>query len=152
MASSTSDFAVETCVDLLDGEAAATWTNTTPEVHKLHDLTPRARENNSDDAVYVWSPAETNFERFSADGDNLLQDDTVEIVVATLDETRTARLIEDVVDVMGQYIDDNETDTTFHSVEPSAAADDRAETVVRSTQHFTGTVTVSTDAFRTAGP
>jgi len=148
--SSTSDFAVETVIDLLDGESSTTWTDGKPEINQLQEVAPKARKG-IDRGLFVWSPVESNFDRFSADGDHLDQDDTVETICATYDKTQTARLLEDVVDILSQYMDDNESQTNFRNVQPTQASDDRGLKILRTTEHYEGSVTVSLEAFRDTG-
>lgn len=147
----TGDFAVETVVRLLTTEPDSTWTHGAVEVFQWQETDAKGRQG-IDRGLFVWSPAETSLDRFSADGDHLDQGDTVEIVIGTYGETETARLIEDVIDVMGQYIDDNHQNVNFRTVEPSAATDDRANTILRKTDHYTGTVTVNLENLRPTGP
>lgn len=151
MATSTSDFAVETCVDLLQGEPDNTWTDGAVEVYQWQETDAKGRKG-IDRGLYVWSPVETSLDKFSADGDHLDQQDQIEIVIGTYGKTETARLIEDTIDVMGQYIDDNHSNVNFRSVEPTAATDDRANTILRKTDHYTGTVTVQLENLRPTGP
>lgn len=149
-ASSTSDFAVETIRDLLEGEPEPTWTDGAVEVWKWHETNAKGRKG-IERGLFVWSPSDTDFERFSADGKHMDQTDTVEVVIGTYDDRETARLIEDTVDVLSQYMDDNHANVNFRSIEPTSAADDRANSILRQTDHLTGTVTITLEVLRTAG-
>jgi hypothetical protein len=121
---------------------------TIPEVYKLHNISTQERENNPNPALYVWSPTETSFERFSADGNRLIRDGSVEIIVASLDPATTVNLTQDTVDVLGNYIADHHDKTDLRTVEPESATDDRASTVFRHTDHYTGTVSVSSQVLQ----
>lgn len=143
------DFAVEAIQVLLESELASAWTFGKPEVYRLQEVTPKARNNNPDPALYIWSPVDTDLEPFSADHSRFNQTDTVEIIVATYDETKTARYLEDTTNILSKYMSNNHKYTdSWRSVEPESVSDDRANQVVRSTDHFTGNVTVTLDTLR----
>jgi len=133
---------------LQDAKVNNEFTAANPELFKLFEISTQERENNPNPALYVWSPTETSFERFSADGNRLIRNGSVEIIVATLDASVTVALSQDTVDVLGDFIGDHHDKTELRTVEPESATDDRASTVFRHTDHYTGTVSVSSQVLQ----
>lgn len=144
-ATSSATDSVETVYDLLDGAQSSVWTNADPEVHHMWDVSARGRENNNDPSLYVWSPVEGDLSRFSADGDHLIDNQVVEISVWTLDSINTTEYAEDVIDLLGDYIEDNEDKITFRNIAPTSVNDLRAEHVTRNTDHYIIAIQVDVD-------
>lgn len=150
-ASSSSAFAVEAIEDLLEGEPASSWTNTTPTIEKVWETTQQERENVNSPHLFIWSPLDSSFTRFSSDGSHLEQTDTVEVWIITLDPTETARYGEDVIDILSSYMGDNESSTGFIDIQPVSAADNRHEHITRRTDHYAEAIQVELDGFRPTG-
>lgn len=147
-ASSNSDFAVETVKELLEDEPTGTWTYETPDIYKVQDTTQSFREQYADPAFYLWSPVDTDFVEFDAEGSSFDQTDTVEVWIHTLDETKTARYVEDVVGIMDDYMRDNHKNTNFHQIKPISAADNRHEHITRKTDHYPANVQIELSVLR----
>jgi hypothetical protein len=169
LAQSTSDFAVETIRDVLENipnqvggygynyginygepERSAWHNNSAPEIYKWEEVTQKGKENNPDPAVYIWSPVDTDLTEFSADGNRLTQEDTVECQVWSYDNQTTRKYAKDVADILGEYMRDNFLNTNFHQIVPETIQDARSEKVARQTDHYISVVTVSLSDFRKA--
>jgi hypothetical protein len=144
-ASSSSEFAVEAIHDLLTGADATDWATAGDPPDRfgfLWDFDHNDRINYPDPALYLWSPVDTDISKFSADGDRMLEDNTVEIVVMTLDSLTTKQYERDVIQIISQYYDDNESDTEFYTIPPSNKSDLRNEHIPQQTDHYMSTVHV----------
>lgn len=139
--SSNSTDAVETVKELLDGFTG--WTLATPEVFRHDEISQQEKENNPDPALYVWSPVDATFEQFSGDNEVLDEMRTVEIQHWNLDSASNAETYhQDVIDFLNDYADDNESQTTFHFIQPTSATDNRADKIVQRTDHYIFSVQV----------
>jgi len=135
--------AVERIVDLLDDAAPSVWTNATPRVQAMWETSQQGRQHYKDPAVYVWSPVDSEFNLLSGfDADRNRDRSTVEVQCWTLDETESATLASDVVNELFAYANDNEAFTNAHRIRPQSAADNRAQSQARLTNHFVYNVTI----------
>lgn len=150
-ATSASTDAVTMVVDLLSGATASTWTGDPPSVNFQWDVSQQARENDPDPALYVWSPTEGALDAFDAEYSAIDQTDLVEVSCWTTAAAGTDALANDVVDFLSEYGNDNEQNTAFHRIRPIALVDNRAEKVVRRTDHYVTTVQVECQLFRSTG-
>jgi len=153
-ASSTSEFATQTIVDLLDGTADADYdrTQNAPDrIAPIWEFDHNDRINYPDPAFYVWSPTDASIEKFSIDGDNLLEDSTIETLIFTLDATKTKEYQRDVLEILSDYYDDNEDRTDYYEIAPQSVSDLRNEHISGRTDHYIASVTVETNRFGNAG-
>jgi hypothetical protein len=153
-ATSSSEFAVETIVDLLDGTADAdyTLTQSRPDrIAPIWDFDHNDRINYADPAFYVWSPTDADISKFSIDGDNLLEDTSVEVLIFTLDATKSKNYQRDVLEILSDYYDDNTDNTSYYEIAPQSASDLRNEHISGRTDHYITSVTVETNRFGGAG-
>lgn len=155
-ATSSARNAVETVVDLLEGIPngyggygynygsdygnGSLWDSSQPEIHAKTDFSQSQRESNPTPALYVWSPVDTDFQEFDAEGSHLRQTDTVEIEVWTLDEANTAEFWQDIVDYLSGYMRDNNQNTNWHQIKPVGGADNRSEHIREMTDHYITTL------------
>lgn len=146
MSVTSADHHVQVIIDLLDNAADAEWQPTTPTVKNYWDDAQSERGPGADQPgiLYVWSPTGSTLDRFSADGDRFDRSDTVEVQAWTLDETETRQLQGDVVDILSQYLDDNETETPYTDVAPVNTEDFREQKQARTTDHYVMSVEVET--------
>jgi len=145
------DHHVEAVIDLL--QQATEWsTATDPTVRAYWEDSQSERGPGADQPAiaYVWSPVDSTLDRFSMDSD-LRETNTVEIQLWSLDEQEPVTLQRDVINILGQYLDDNKINTPYTDLQPSSASDYRAQTPARSTGHYIMSVQVDTDALVTAG-
>jgi hypothetical protein len=153
-ATSSSEFAVETVVDLLDGTADAEYklTQSKPDrINPIWEYDHNDRVNYADPAFYVWSPTDADISKFSIDGDNLLEDTSVEVLIFTLDATKTKNYQRDVLEILSDYYDDNTDNTSYYEIAPQSASDLRNEHISGRTDHYIASVTVETNRFGDAG-
>lgn len=138
---------VQVIIDLLENAASAEWgTPSDPNVRRYWDDAQSERGPGADQPaiLYVWSPTGSTLDRFAMDGDKFDRSDTVEVQVWSLDESKTRTLQGDVVDILSQYLDDNETDTPYTDVAPTNTDDFREQKPARSTDHYVMSVEVET--------
>lgn len=138
---------VQVIIDLLQNADTGEWTPTQdPVVKNYWDDTQSERGpgDGQPPILYVWSPTGSTLERFSVDGDDFERNDTVEVQAWSLVESETVGLQEDVIDILSQYLDDNETETPYTDVAPVGAEDFREQTPARSTSHYIMSVEVET--------
>jgi len=128
-----------------------TWTNDAPEVYKRQNVSPKGRRNNPKDALYVWSPVESTRDTLGAEYEETPETQTVEIACWTLDNDRTFELAGDVEALLEEYGRDNEGRTSWTQIRPTGDNDQRAEKIVRKSDHYVGTVTVELEALRSTG-
>jgi len=105
------------------------------------------RINFPNPALYVYPPTETPIDKFSIDGDSTNQTNTIEILIMTLDETKTRGYQSDIVTGLTQFYDDNQQQTEFHRFENITASDIRNEHITQQTDHYIGSVTVEVQKF-----
>ena len=150
---SPNPFSVEALTTILqDAGRFNAWTNAEPpRIVPIWEVDHNDRINYADPALYLWSPTDADISKFSIDGDNFLQDSTVEILIFTLDPTQTKEYQSDVIDILSAYYDDNTDRTNFYEIAPQSAADLRNEHVSGRTDHYIASVTVETNRFGQAG-
>ena len=145
MSTTSADHHVQAIVELL--EAATTWTPTTdPVVKRYCDDAQSERGPGADQPaiLYVWSPTGSTLDRFSMDGDDLLENTTVEVQAWSLDEQEARQLQSDITRILSQYLDDNTVNTPYSDVHPTGQADFREQKPARDTDHYVMSVTVET--------
>jgi len=136
---------VNAIVDILNDETRKNWTNRKPSIiESLDESTPKARENEDSDAIYVRGPG-LDIERHSAEGDLFREDGTVDILIYSLDKNRSTALKRDVIGFIKEYVNDNFSQTAHHNIEPVSTTDNRQATVARQTDHFVSLVEVSVE-------
>jgi hypothetical protein len=133
-------------IDLLENADATEWQPATPTVKHYWDDAQSERGPGADQPaiLYVWSPTGSTLDRFSMDGDKFDREDSVEVQAWSLDETTTEQLQSDVVDILSQYLDDNETETPYTDVAPVGAEDFREQKPARTTDHYVMSVECET--------
>jgi len=147
MSITTATQPVQAIIDLLENADSTEWTPTQDPVVKNYwndSQSERGPGDGQPPILYVWSPTGSTLDRFSVDGDDFQRNDTVEVQAWSLVESETVGLQEDVIDILSQYLDDNETDTPYTDVAPVNAEDFREQTPARSTQHYVMSVEVET--------
>ena len=70
--------------------------------------------------------------------------DTIEIQIWSLDEPETQQLQSDVVDILSQYLDDNNIRTPYSDLAPTGTDDFREQTSATHTDHYVMSVEVGT--------
>lgn len=146
MSVTSADDAVDAVIDLLQNAAATDWTPATPTIKQWWDDSQSERGPGAGQAaiLYVWSPTGSSLDRFSMDGTRFDRSDNIEIQVWSLDETETEQLRRDVVDILSQYLDDNETQTPYSDIQPTVSSDFREQNQARRTDHYVSSVEVET--------
>jgi hypothetical protein len=146
MSVTSDDDAVGAVIDLLQNAASADWTPTTPEIKQWWDDAQNERGPGADMApiLYVWSPTGSSLERFSMDGTRFDRSDTIEVQCWSLDATEAEQLRRDVVDIISEYLDDNETDTPYTDIQPTTSSDFREQKQARRTDHYITSVEIET--------
>ncbi len=96
--------AVETIKDLLENIDSSDWSVEPDRFAFMWEFDYNSRTQYSGTAVYLWSPLESDISKFSADGDNFRQDDTVECVVMALDRTDTATIAAEIAENISESV------------------------------------------------
>lgn len=138
---------VQAIIDLLENATTGEWTPAQdPNVHRYWDHAQSERGPGADQPaiLYVWSPTGSTLDRFAMDGDRFDRSDTVEVQAWSLDETTTEQLQADMVNIIGLYIDDNETNTPYTDVQPVNTEDFREQKPARTTDHYVMSVEIET--------
>lgn len=129
------------------------WSVTPPEVRPYWEDAQNEKGPGAGQppVVYVWSPVDTTFERFSVDEANLRENSTVELQAWSLDATEVKQLYNDLVQIMSKYLDDNKDLTPYADIQPSSGSDFREQKNARSTQHYIMSIQVDTDGLIDVG-
>lgn len=139
MSITSADHHVPAIIDLLEAASATDWpSDTPPEVFRYQDRSQSERGPGAGQVphLYVWSPTTSSLEQFTRDGTRFDRSDVLDILVYSLDET-TARTYRDAaVEILSAFLDDNETQTPYSTVEPTGLNDYREQKATRQTQHF----------------
>jgi hypothetical protein len=146
MSVTNADDPVETVLDILDAHTG--WTNTTPEIYRMDETTPKGRENTQADSIYVRATATTELDRFSADPESQTENAGVDMLIYSLDNTRAKTLGEDLKALFQGYMNDNFTDTNWHNIEPTNITDTRGARVARQTDHYVFIVEVDLERLK----
>jgi len=143
--SPTSTEPVETVQEILDDYPTTAWTNDTPTVLFNWDraFSEKGPGQGQPPELFVWSPVDTSYDQLTADGDYIQEDHTVEIQCWTLKESETWQLARDVIQIFGDYLDNQQGVSDFLTMPPSASSDLRADKQARRTEHYVATVEVS---------
>ena len=153
-ASSTSEYSVETIVDLLSGAESADWTNagTPPDrIGPVWDYDHNDRTAFPDPALYVWQPIDSDISKFSIDGDHTNETNTIEVLIMTLEPLLSKEYQRDVIQILSQYYNDNEANTTFYEIAPQNKSDLRNEAISGTTDHYLAWVQIETNQFNPTG-
>jgi len=146
MSVTSAEHHVQVIIDLLQNADATEWTPATPTVKNYWDdaQSERGPGAGQPPILYVWSPTGSTLDRFSIDGDKFEREDAIEVQAWTLDATETRQLQGNVVDILSQYLDDNETETPYTDVAPVNTDDFREQKPARTTDHYVMSVEVET--------
>ena len=130
--------------ELLIKSETSQWAYGKPEIIELlTERTGQERINESRDALYIWEPTEADITRLSADGTQIDEFPTVQVLIWSLDETTAMQHQSDVIQILGSYMDDNKQETNFNNIEPTSREDLRNERMANRADHFVMGVTVS---------
>jgi hypothetical protein len=146
MSVTSAEHHVAVIIDLLQNATDSEWTPTTPTVKQYWDDTQSERGpgDGQPPVLYVWSPTGSSLDRFSMDGTRFERSDTVEVQAWSLSDVVTRQLQDDVVGILSQYLDDNETDTPYTDVAPVNTEDFRQQNPARDTRQYVMGVEVET--------
>jgi hypothetical protein len=146
MSVTSADHHVEAIIDLLQAADSSDWQHGVPSIRPFWEDTQQEKGPGADQPaiIYVWSPVDSSLERFSMDQTNLEVTNTVEAQVWSLDDQEAVDYLNDTIQVITNYLDDNKVQTPFADVQPSAASDFRAQNNARVTQHYILSVEVDT--------
>jgi len=149
--STSTDDPVDMVKTILTDTADTDYTLAPPDIFAMWEVDSQQRLKNPDPTVYVWSPTAAAINRFSADGDTLIDERTVECMVLTYSDSETHRYVEDIVDIMGDYIDDNADLTIQEDIEPSSIDDNRGDKLYGNSDHYIMTIEIETERLRASG-
>ena len=139
---------VDTVVAILNNTGVGDWTNTVPEIYRFSETTTKGRENEANDAVYVMSLGGTSLDRFGIEPgtqDHQQEDGQVQTLCASLTESNSQDMANDVVSILRAFMSDNYTQTNMHYLEPTDIVDSRAQKIARMTDHFVYLVEIETE-------
>lgn len=121
---------VDTVIDLLKNESASGWTNSIPdriERAEISEPQEKLRGSRIDQvSLYVWSPIEGELDKWSAEG-GTDQTETVRVDIMTQDATTSNTYATDVVDILKQYVNDNNSQTEWVDIWPDQIDDQTIE-------------------------
>jgi len=135
-------------------EDSGLWPYSDPVINFSEQVTHKAKENERETAIYVSTENTEEIDRFSADGVDYREDETVSADIWVLNEEgvtpkQAAREYRTrVINHIKQYASDNYSSTDFHRIEPDNASDFRQEHVARQTDHYIYSVEVATHRLR----
>jgi hypothetical protein len=129
---------VQDVINLLDAAASGEWTNAVPTVENYWDVAQSEKGPGADQPaeLYVWSPATSDLEQFSMDGEKDDRTDQIEVQVWSLDPTEARQYQTDAARILGEYIDDNAVETPYSTVKPTGLNDYREQKAARRTDHY----------------
>jgi len=125
------------------------WPGDKPDVDFYDDVTPKARQNKRQPALYVHKPIQDEIERFSPRAATRTEDETVEVLIFILESDGNPReqarkYRNRIVNQIRKYSTDNYLRTEFHRIEPTASTDSRAQHITRQSDHYVYSVEIQT--------
>jgi len=144
---------VDAVKDLLEGQPSSSWTNADPTIEYHWDV-PYSEKGPADDQpaeLYVWSPVDSTLEQLSASGDFLDEGHSVEVQIWSLSDPETADYMRDVIQIFGDYLDDNTDTTEFITLPPTSARDLRSDKIPQKTSHYIAQVEIEPRKLTSAG-
>jgi len=123
---------VQTIVDILDDASSSDWANggSIPDrIERTENSDPsdKARSQRlSDISLYVFSPADGDLSKFSAD-DDAIQTETAQVDIYTDDSDTTNNYASDVISITGGYSSDNEQETAWTDIWPTTPVDNTGQ-------------------------
>lgn len=148
LVSTDSDDPVDAFRTILQNVRAQDYGLPSPDIYAMWEVDPQQRLKNPDPTVYVWSPTPGSLTRFSADGDLTTDTRTVELMVMTYDAAQTHRYTESLIDIIGDYVDDNANLTVYEDVDVDTVADGRGDHIFGESDHYINTIEISTARLR----
>ena len=130
-----------------DSQEGLEWSVEKPDIIEYAgERTPKARVNESRDAIYIFSDVDHDLTRLSADGDQLDSTGPVEIQIWTLESDDVAprcnEIQNEVIRLLGNLMDDNKDKTEQNNIQPTDKSDHRNESSARRSDHTVMSVTV----------
>lgn len=124
-----------------DWSATSDWTGLgakPADIERVEASDRNAKENRlQSDALYLWSPAEADLQKFSAAGDNSDDTEIVQVECWSPNSATTANnLAGDVADLVQDYTNDTETSTQWVDLWPERIADATGQTWARGRDHY----------------
>lgn len=119
---------VQAIVDILQNASASDWASggSTPDrIERTESSEPSTKQRSqrrSDVSLYVFSPAEGDLSKFSADDDGI-QTETAQVDVYTDDSDTTNNYASDVISITADYATDNEQQTAWTDIWPTTPVD-----------------------------
>ena len=123
---------VQAIVDVLDAAGVGDWANGGAEPDRLErteSSEPSDKTRNSrlgDVSLYVFSPADGDLQKFSAD-DDALQTEVVQVDVYTDDADVTNNFASDVISIVADYATDNAQETAWVDIWPTTPTDNTGQ-------------------------
>ena len=141
--------------ELLNGYEG--WSLGQPKVQLLQETSQSERGPGQGQPaeMYLWMDGGMDLPVFSADGDHWDASGDIDIWIITLENGKLGEdnqvYMNETVQFLSEYINDNEQNSIFHRIRPSNADDQRAEHITGTTDHHASVVTVSVREFRETG-
>jgi len=130
---------VPAIIELLEAASATAWpTDTSPDIFRYQDRAQSERGPGADQPphLYVWSPTTSSLEQFTRDGTRFDRSDVIYVLVYSFEEVESREYRDAAVEILSSFLDDNETETPYSTVEPTGLNDYREQKATRQTQHF----------------
>ena len=123
---------------------ATPWTLDDPVIRQWWDVPQSQRGPGADQPaeLYVLQTVDTDITPYSADNELNNEFETLEVWVYTLFEDETMQYQRDVIQILTEYLDSNQSDN-FYRLEPTNARDLRAEKNARNSDYYVATVELS---------
>jgi len=143
--SPTSSEPVETVQEILSDYPDTAWSNETPNVffNWEQSFSEKGPGQGQPPELFVWSPVDADITQLTADGQYLEEDHTVEVQCWTLNESKTWQLARDVIQIFGEYLDNQQGVSDFLTLPPTSSSDLRADKQARRTEHYVSLVEVA---------
>lgn len=145
-ATSSATQAQETLKDLLQEYSG--WTNADPSVYFVQEVaqSERGPGDGQPAELYIWEPTSGPLNAFDAEYSHYDERRTVEIWIYTLEGgkigTENTEYQSDIVDFLGEYANDNASNTEWNRIRPRNVDDRRSELMARNTNHHISSVEV----------
>ena len=152
-ATSSESEPVDAVKDLLENQDSSAWRNADPDIYYAYEIPfqERGPGDGQPAHLYVWQPVDANLEKLTADGRYLDEDHSIEVQVWDLIEDNVMQYARDVVQIFGEYLDNQQDVSEFITLPPTAYRDLRSDNLPRKTSHYLARLEISPRKLSEAG-
>jgi len=144
---------VDAVKDLLEKQDSNVWTNADPVIEYVFEV-PFSEKGPGDGQpaeLFVWQPVDSDISKLTAEGRYLDEDHNVEVQIWTLTESETMEYARDVIQIFGDFLDNQQNVSEFITLPPTSTRDLRSDKLPRKTSHYLATVEISPRKLSEAG-